>query len=64
MAAEDWFDEFGWDGYDDDEPSRCKWCGQQILWGHDRRPYQYSTGELHVCKRNPRVASAEEFPNG
>ena len=57
MAAEDWFDEYGWDGHDEPDPDRvvtCKRCGKKNLQWYDSGVRwilieQTSKLKPHVC---------------
>lgn len=69
MAAEDYFDEGSWDGFNDDDhasfrhhcpqPKACKYCGAQglkwrsVAWNKWRLVSE-KTGQLHVCSEHTR----------
>lgn len=58
MAAEDWFDDSDWGGYDDDDESRkelrCRHCGStDVYWAESRGQwvlYDF-TSRRHKCRQ-------------
>lgn len=60
MAAEDWFDEYTWDGFDEDENGypkeiRCRHCGSDnVYWAESRGKlilYDIASSRNHRCSK-------------